>query len=57
MKKGFWAPEHLANSLSSSCVQGVCLVSFAQTPFKLSYPVGSILAEIDQPTKDDVPYS
>ena len=57
MKKGFWAPEHLANSLSSSCVQGVCLVSFAQTPFKLSYLAGSILAVIDQPTKDDVPYS
>ena len=56
MKKVFWAPEHLANSLSSSCVQRVCvcLVSLAQTPFKLSFPAGSILAEIDQHNKDYV---
>ena len=62
MKKVFWVPEHLAKSLSSSCVQCVCvcvcvcvcLVSLAQTPFKLSFAAGSILAEIDQHNKDYV---
>ena len=63
MKKVFWVPEHLANSLSSSCVQCVCvcvcvcLVSLAQTPFKVSFPADSILAEIDQHNKDYIPCS
>ena len=39
MKKVFWVPEHLANSLSSSCVQRVCvfgLVSSDSLQTKLS---------------------